>query len=111
MSGATNNPYLETIIKCGIPDYSSVKSLGTVGTFTAESNGFIQLFCNTGGNTASIFHRIFVNGCPVDQGYTLSKSYNYYTSPLIPVMKGDTFQTVGNTEGVTYETRFFAERT
>lgn len=85
------------------PVYSNIDVLGSVGKFTISRNGYFQLRAFTNGATeASIFHRITVNGWTVDEGYTVSRNYNYYSSSLIPVMAGDVVNVTGGTAGVTY---------
>ena len=93
------------------PAYSNVDVLGSVGKFTISRNGFFQLRARTDGATeASIFHRITVNGWTVDEGYTVSRNYNYYSSPLIPVMAGDIVNVTGGTDGVTYNAYLYKIR-
>ena len=93
------------------PAYSDVDVLGSVGKFTISRNGFFQLRARTDGATeASIFHRITVNGWTVDEGYTVSRNYNYYSSLLIPVMAGDVVNVTGGTVGVTYNAYLYKAR-
>lgn len=89
------------------PDYTNLTSLGTKGTFTIDKPGFVQFSCSSGSTEASIFHRIKINGSVTDQGYTETRNYNYYTSPLFPVIPGDTIETIGNPENVSYNTYFY----
>lgn len=89
------------------PDYTSRTVLGTKGTFTIETQGFVQFSCLSDSITTSIFHRIIINDVVVDQGYTVSTNYNYYMSPLFPVSPGDTLETIGDPENITYCTYFF----
>lgn len=89
------------------PDYTNNTVLGTTGTFNIDTPGFVQ-FCSSSLSTvASIFHRIKINGSVVDQGYTETRNYNYYTSPLFPVMPGDSIETIGDSDELKYETRFY----
>lgn len=93
------------------PAYSDVDVLGSVGKFTISRNGFFQLKAFTNGATeAAIFHRITVNGWIVDEGYTASRNYTYYSSPLIPVMAGDVVNVTGGTAGVTYNAYLYKIR-
>ena len=93
------------------PAYSDVDVLGSVGKFTISRNGFFQLRARTDGATeASIFHRITINGWTVDEGYTVSRNYNYYSSLLIPVMAGDVVNVTGGTAGVTYNAYLYKIR-
>ena len=93
------------------PAYSDVDVLGSDGKFTISRNGFFQLRARTDGATeASIFHRITVNGWTVDEGYTVSRNYNYYSSLLIPVMAGDVVNVTGGTAGVTYNAYLYKIR-
>lgn len=93
------------------PNYSSIDVLGSVGTFTISRNGFFQLKASTNEATqAAIFHRIIVNGWTVDEGYTASRNYTYYTSPLIPVMAGDVVNVKGGTANVTYKAYLYKIR-
>lgn len=92
-------------------NYSSIDVLGSVGTFTISRNGFFQLKASTNEATqAAIFHRITVNGWTVDEGYTASRNYTYYTSPLIPVMAGDVVNVAGGTANVTYKAYLYKIR-
>lgn len=92
-------------------NYSSIDVLGSVGTFTISRNGFFQLKASTNEATqAAIFHRIAVNGWTVDEGYTASRNYTYYTSPLIPVMAGDVVNVAGGTANVTYKAYLYKIR-
>lgn len=101
---ATNNPYYQLI---AIPDYTNQTRLGATGTFNIDTPGFVQFCCSSESTEASIFHRIKINGSVVDQGYTETRNYNYYTSPLFPVMPGDSIETIGDSDGLKYETRFY----
>lgn len=93
------------------PNYSSIDVLGSVGTFTISRNGFFQIRAFTNGTAeASIFHRITVNGWTVDEGYTASRNYTYYSSPLIPVMAGDVVNVTGGTANVTYKAYLYKIR-
>ena len=92
------------------PDYTSLDKLGSTGTFTIGSNGYLQLKASTGSTDTSIFHRIIVNGWTVDEGHTASRNYSYYSSPLIPVMAGDVVEVVGGISGVTYNTYLYRIR-
>ena len=93
------------------PDYTVIDYLGSVGKFTISRNGYFQLRASTNGETdTSIFHRIIVNGCTVDEGYTASRNYTYYSSPLIPVMAGDVVNVEGGTDGVTYKAYLYSIR-
>lgn len=130
---ATNNPYAvpppdKTLTQKGVPadakatgdalgkrthypDYSGIDVLGSVGKFTISRNGYFQLRAFTNGATvASIFHRITVNGWTVNEGYTVSRNYNYYSSPLIPVMAGDVVNVTGGTADVTYNAYLYKIR-
>ena len=89
------------------PDYTNYTSLGTKGTFTIDAPGFVQFCCSSLSTTASIFRRIKINGTVVDQGYTISKGYNYYWSPLFSVSPGDTIETIGDPDGLSYNTYFY----
>ena len=89
------------------PDYTNCTSLGTTGTFTIEKPGFVQFCASTGSTNTSIFHRIKINDVTMDQGYTESKNYNYYWSPLFPVSPGDTLETIGDPAGLSYVTYLF----
>lgn len=89
------------------PDYTNLTSLGTKGTFTIDKPGFVQFCCSSGSTEASIFHRIKINGSVVDQGYTETRNYNYYTSQLFPVMPGDNVETIGAPENLSYYTYFY----
>lgn len=134
MSGAINNPYAvtpptDTTLsvegaaadaketgdalnkRMHYPAYANVDVLGSAGTFTINNNGFFQLRASTDGATeASIFHRITVNGWTVDEGYTASRNYTYYSSPLIPVMAGDVVNVTGGTAKVTYKAYLYKIR-
>lgn len=93
------------------PVYSNIDVLGSVGKFAISRNGYFQLRAFTNGATeASIFHRVTVNGWTVDEGYTVSRNYNYYSSPLIPVMAGDVVNVTGGTAGVTYNAYLYQNR-
>lgn len=93
------------------PNYSGVDVLGSVGKFTISHNGFFQLRARTNGaKEASIFHRTTVNGWTIDEGYTVSRNYNYYSSPLIPVMAGDVVDVMGGTADVTYNAYLYKIR-
>ena len=93
------------------PAYSGIDVLGSDGNFTISRQGFFQLRAFTNGATeAAIFHRITVNGWSVDEGYTASRNYTYYTSPLIPVMAGDVVNVTGGTAGVTYNSYLYKIR-
>ena len=93
------------------PAYSNVDVLGSVGKFTISRNGYFQLRASTNGAAiASIFHRITVNGWIVDEGYTASRNYTYYSSPLIPVMAGDVVNVTGGTADVTYNAYLYKIR-
>ena len=101
---ATRNPYYQLI---AIPDYTNQTRLGATGTFNIDTPGFVQ-FCSSSLSTdASIFHRIKINGVVVDQGYTVSRNYNYYTSPLFLVSPGDTLETIGDPGELSYSTYFY----
>lgn len=89
------------------PDYTNLTSLGTKGTFTIDKPGFVQFCASTGSTDTSIFHRIKINGLVVDQGHTETRNYNYYTSPLFPVIPGDTIETIGAPENLSYYTYFY----
>lgn len=89
------------------PDYTNRTMLGTKGTFTIDTPGFIQLSCSSLSTEASIFHRIKINGVVVEQGFTVSRNYNYYTSPLFPVSPGDTIVTIGDPDTLSFSTYFF----
>lgn len=89
------------------PDYANRTKLGTMGTFTIDTPGFIQFRCSSDSTIASIFYRIIINGFAVDQGYTVSRNYNYYTSPLLPVMPGDSIETICEPNELKYETYFY----
>ena len=89
------------------PDYTNKAVLGTIGTFTIEALGFVQLTVSTGGTETSIFHRININGNTVDQGHTGPRNYTYYTSPLFPVSPGDTLETIVEPENLTNRTYLF----
>lgn len=133
MSGVANNPYKKeapdkTLTQKGVPadakatgdalgkrthypTYSNIDVLGSVGRFAISRNGYFQLRASTNGATeASIFHRITVNGWTVDEGYTASRNYTYYSSPLIPVMAGDVVNVTGGTAGVTYNAYLYKIR-
>ena len=101
---ATRNPYYQSIT---IPDYTNHTKLGTKGTFTIGAPGFVQFCCSSGSTSTSIFHRIKINGVVVDQGYTVSRDYNYYWSAFFPVSPGDTLETIGDPENLGYDTFFF----
>lgn len=93
------------------PDYTALDYLGSVGKFTISRNGYFQLRASTNGETdTSIFHRITVNGWTVDEGYTASRNYTYYSSPLIPVMAGDVVNVEGVTDDVTYKAYLYSIR-
>lgn len=93
------------------PAYSDVDVLGSVGKFPISRNGYFQLRASTSEATqASIFHRITVNGWTVDEGYTASRNYTYYSSPLIPVMAGDVVNVTGGTAGVKYNAYLYKIR-
>lgn len=93
------------------PDYANIDVLGGVGTFTISRNGYFQLRASTNGAAeAAIFHRITVNGRTVDEGYTASRNYTYYSSPLIPVMEGDVVNVTGGTANVTYKSYLYKIR-
>lgn len=93
------------------PAYSDIDVLGSVGRLAISRNGYFQLRASTNGATeASIFHRITVNGWTVDEGYTASRNYTYYSSPLIPVMAGDVVNVTGGTAGVTYNAYLYKIR-
>lgn len=94
----------ETIAR---PDYTRSTRLGGTGTFVIDTPGFIQFCASTGSVTASIFHRIKINDAVVDQGYTETRNYNYYTSPFFPVVPGDTIVTIGNPDELGYITYFY----
>lgn len=100
----TSNPYYRSI---AIPEYTSLTKLGTTGTFTIDTPGFVQFCCSSLSSEASIFHRIKINGVVVDQGYTVSRNYNYYSSPLFPVSPGDNVETIGDAEKLNYRTYFY----
>ncbi len=89
------------------PDYTNYTRLGATGTFTIDTPGFVQFCASSGSTTTSIFHRIKLNGVVIDQGYTISKSYNYYWSPLFPVLPGDTLETIGDPDELGYHTYLF----
>ena len=89
------------------PDYTNYTSLGTKGTFTIDAPGFVQFCVSSLSVSTSIFHRIKINGVSIDQGYTETRNYNYYTSPLFPVIPGDTIETMGSPENVSYNTYFY----
>lgn len=97
-------------MRCGYPDYKNVANLGGEGTFTMSENGFFQFVASSNSTTAQIFYRIKVNDAVVYQGYTETRDWNYYTSPLIPVQKGDVVVTQGETQGVVYTSYFYKER-
>ena len=89
------------------PDYTNQTVLGTKGTFTIDAPGFVQFGVSSGSISTSIFHRIKINGVVIDQGYTMSKSYNYYWSPLFPVSPGDNIETIVDPENLSNTTYFY----
>lgn len=89
------------------PDYTNYTRLGAKGTFTIDAPGFVQFCVSSGSIDTSIFHRIKINGVVVDQGYTISKSYNYYWSPFFSVSPGDTIETIGDPENLGYNTYLY----
>nr|DAO56865.1 MAG TPA: hypothetical protein [Caudoviricetes sp.] len=89
------------------PDYTNRTRLGTKGTFTIDTPGFVQFCCSSGSTEASIFHRVKINGIVVDQGHTESRNYTYYSSPLFPVSPGDTLETIGDSDKLGYDTYFY----
>lgn len=100
----TRNPYYQLTAR---PDYTNLTELGTTGIFTIDTPGFVQLSCSSLSTEASIFHRIKINGVVVDQGYTVSRNYNYYCSPLFPVSPGDTLETISDPVGLSYHTYLY----
>lgn len=89
------------------PDYTNRTRLGARGTFTIDTPGFVQFCCSSGSTEASIFHRIKINGVVVDQGHTVSRNYTYYWSSLFSVLPGDTLETIGDPDGLIYDTYFY----
>lgn len=89
------------------PDYTNRTRLGATGTFTIDAPGFVQFCVSNGSTTASIFHRIKINGSVVDQGYTASRNYTYYCSSLFPVLPGDTLETIGGDDKLSFDTFFY----
>ena len=89
------------------PDYTNRTRLGATGTFNIDAPGFVQFWCSSGSTTASIFHRIKINGATVEQGYTASRSYTYYCSSLFSVLPGDTIETIGGDDELSYDTYFY----
>ena len=89
------------------PDYTNRTKLGTTGTFTIDAPGFVQFCASSLSVSTSIFHRIIINRIVVEQGYTVSRNYNYYSSPLLPVMPGDTLETIGGDDELSYDTYFY----
>lgn len=92
------------------PNYASPQRLGDVGTFTASKNGFVQLKAASNATEVTIFHRVRINNFTIDEGHTAARNYTYYTSPLFPVMAGDTVEIQGGTAGVTYNTYLYGLR-
>lgn len=89
------------------PDYTNHTVLGAAGTFTIDTPGFVQFGVSSGSIGTSIFHRIKINGNVIDQGYTMSRNYNYYWSPLFPVSPGDTIETIVDPENLLNNTYFY----
>ena len=89
------------------PDYTNQTVLGTKGTFTIDAPGFVQFDVSSMSVSTSIFHRIKINGIVIDQGYTMSRNYNYYLSPLFPVSPGDTIETIVDPENLSNNTYFY----
>lgn len=89
------------------PDYTNYTSLGTKGTFTIDAPGFVQFCVASMSVSTSIFHRIKINGVSIDQGYTMSRDYNYYWSPFFSVSPGDTIETICNPENLECNTFFY----
>lgn len=89
------------------PDYTNYTRLGTKGTFTIDTPGFVQFCASSGSTDTSIFHRIKVNGVVIDQGYTISRNYSYYWSPLFPVLLGDTIETIGDPDTLDFNTYLY----
>ena len=96
-----------TAVSIARPDYTSRTSLGGVGTFAIKASGFIQFRVAVGSVTAQLFHRIKINNCVVDEGYTETRNYNYYMSSLFPVVSGDNVETIGGEDKASYETFFY----
>lgn len=94
----------ESIVR---PDYTNATRLGSKGTFTIDTPGFVQFCVSSGSTTTSMFHRIKVNGVAIDQGYTISRNYNYYWSPLFPVLPGDTIETSGDPDTLDFSTYLY----
>ena len=89
------------------PDYTNYTKLGTKGTFTIDAPGFVQFSVSSMSVDTTIFHRIRINGVTIDQGYTVSRNYNYYCSPLFPVIPGDTLETIGDPKNLEFNTFFY----
>ena len=98
-----------------IPNYVSYDVLGTPttnATYNINKDGFFQLIGSTNSASSSIFYRIKINRVTIEEGYTINGQYVYYTSPLLPVLKGDVINVEVDTSisGVTYESRLYNAR-
>lgn len=83
----------------GYPDYTQKRAvLSNVGTWTAESDGFIQTYHTVDKSNP---HSIKINNTIVFSAeQQISGTYNlYYQSPIFPVKAGDVVEYIGSTTG------------
>lgn len=99
-----------------IPDYAHVDTLGTPTTghvtYNISKDGFFQLHGATLATSASIFYRIRINDTIIEEGWTPNMRYGYYSSPLLPVLKGDVVKVEVDTSvaGVNYVANLYHTR-
>lgn len=99
-----------------IPDYAHVDTLGTPTTghvtYNISKDGFFQLHGATLATSASIFYRIRINDTIIEEGWTPNMRYGYYSSPLLPVLKGDVVKVEVDTSvaGVNYVAKLYHTR-